>query len=97
MRGLTLEIKRCVMSLPGTVSSLWGRRGYPGVTGVVCELVVEQGHVGQDGQAVRAALRTRISSAVARHVAHVQQRGDPQPQVRCLEGELAVSEILKVY
>ena len=87
------------MSLPGTVSSLWGRRGYPGVggnPGVVCELVVEQGHVGQDGQSVRAALRT---SAVARHVAHIQQRGDPEPQVRCLECELAVSEtkILKVH
>ena len=79
-RGLTLEIKRCVMSIPGTVSSLWGRRGYPGVSGdpgIVCELVVEQGHVGQDGQAVRAALRTRVSSAVAGHVAHVQQWGDP--------------------
>ena len=90
------------MSLPGTVSSLWGRRGYPGVggnPGVVCELVVEQGHVGQDGQAVRAALRTRVSSAVARHVAHIQQRGDPEPQVRSLECELAVSEtkILKVH
>ena len=63
------------MSIPGTVSCLRGRRGYTGVSGdpgVVCELVVEQGHVGQDGQAVRAALRTRISSAVARHVAHVQ-------------------------
>ena len=77
--------------IPGAVSNLGGGGGYPGVRGGG-ELVVEQGHVGQDGEPVRRALRTRTPSAVARHVAHVQQRGDPEPQVRGLEGELAVSE-----
>ena len=62
------------------------------------ELVVEQRHVGQDGEPVRRrAPRTRVPSVVARHVAHVQQRGDAQPQVRCLECELAVSETKIFY
>ena len=59
------------------------------------ELVVEQAHVGQDRKAVRRAPRTRVSSVVARYIAHVQERGDAQPQVRRLERELAVSETRK--
>ena len=88
------------MSLPGAVSDLRGRRGYSRVSGdpgVVGELVVEQRHVGQDGEPVWRAPGTRVPSVVARHVAHVQQRGDAQPQVRCLECELAVSETKIFY
>ena len=59
------------------------------------ELVVEQAHVGQDGESVRRAPRTRVPSVVARDVAHVQQGGDAQLQVRCLKRELAVSETRK--
>ena len=61
------------------------------------ELVVEQAHVGQDGESVWRAPRTRVPSVVARYIAHVQQRGDAQPQVRRLERELAVSETRKYY
>jgi len=86
------------MRLPGTVSTLWGWRGYPGVgcgPGVVGELVVEQAHVGQDRESVRRAPRTRVPSVVACYIAHVQERGNAQPQVRCLERKLAVSETRK--
>ena len=61
------------------------------------ELVVEQRHVGQDGEPVWRAPCTRVPSVVARHVAHIQQRGDAQPQVRCLKCELAVSETKIFY
>ena len=61
------------------------------------ELVVEQAHVGQDGESVRRTARTRVPSVVARYIAHVQQRGDAQPQVRRLERELAVSETRKYF
>ena len=61
------------------------------------ELVVEQAHVGQDGESVRRTPRTRVTSVVARDVAHVQERGDAQPQVRRLERELAVSETRKYF
>ena len=61
------------------------------------ELVVEQAHVGQDGESVRRAPHTRVSSVVARDIAHVQQGGDAKPQVRSLERELAVSETRKYF